>query len=129
QRLTRRQRLLRRSAMHVAKLYLAFSPPFVSARRQFAASCVGKREVRPVVAVGMIVATLVPGEPATKPQIRAGAHWLQVSQIERAQPCDRYSPGWVSAPPVGGRHGLPEAPRYSVLAPDSLQIVPGLHLT
>ena len=69
------------------------------------------------------------GEPASRRQILVAAHLLQETRSERAQPCDRYSPGWVSAPPVGGRHVLPGAARCIVRAPDSLQIVPGLHLT
>ena len=74
----------------------------------------------------MAVVTPVPDGPATRQQIRVEVHLLQALRSEREWPCDRYSPGWVSAPPVGGRHGLPGDPRYTARVPDSLQIVPDL---
>src|SRR6266516_1541788 len=82
------------------------------------------------VEVLLLVALGVPArdEPATRRQPPVEAHWLQGTRSEKVQPCDRHSPGWVPAPPLGGRHGLPEAAQYSVPAPDSLQIVPGLNL-
>src|SRR5579863_9270 len=66
---------------------------------------------------------------AMHPRTLAVAHLLQAKPNGRAPPCGRLAPELASSPPVDGRYGLPEAFPGIVPAPDSLQIVPDLHLT